>query len=279
MGNARDYISLMRPNVCLLAVFAVAVGYLLSPQPTTMQGHDYFVLFAAALAAFLVCAAGNVINDYFDHKIDKINAPNRPIPRGAVKRNSALVFYAVLSVSGIALAAYVSLQFFAIAIVNFAILSAYGWRLKRSLYLKNATVSWLSSSSFVAGGLIGNAWISEMVSLIFIASFLGTFSREVFKDVEDVTGDRKQGARTFATEFGKQSTAVIASLLALTALASVMLPYLVGSQTIVYVIVVLPGVAFGAAAILFRNDAKKSQNMLKASMYCLVMAFVLMSFL
>ncbi|MBI4894514.1 MAG: geranylgeranylglycerol-phosphate geranylgeranyltransferase [Candidatus Aenigmarchaeota archaeon] len=260
-----------------MAVFAVVVGYLLSAQPTSGQEQDYTRLFAAAIAAFLACAAGNVINDYFDHKIDKINAPNRPIPRGAVKRINALIFYVALSASGIALASYVSPQFLGIAAVNFVVLSAYGWRLKRSVHLKNAAVSWLSSSSFIAGGLIENAWIGDMVSLIFVMSFFGTFSREVFKDIEDVTGDKKQGARTLATEFGKRDAVKIASLLTILALVSVMLPYFSGSQSMTYVIATFPGVVLGASAVAFRNDAKKSQGLLKISMYCIVLAFVLTS--
>lgn len=277
MGNLRDYVSLIRPNVCFLAVFGVLVGYLLSTTPDVLQTQDNTRLFAAMVAAFLACGAGNVINDYFDHKIDRINAPNRPIPRGAVKRKSALVFYVALSAVGVALAFYVSVQFFVIALVNMAVLSAYGWKLKRSVHLKNAAVSWLSSSSFMAGGLIENIWMGGMVSLIFTMSFLGTFSREVFKDVEDMKGDKKQGVKTLATVFGKPRALKVASILAVSALAVVLLPYVAGSYALPYLIAVSPGVVLGTAAVVLRDDARKSQRALKFSMYCLTAAFILIA--
>jgi geranylgeranylglycerol-phosphate geranylgeranyltransferase len=279
MGKFRDYVNLIRPNVCLLAVFGVIVGYLLSPISDSRQFPDNMKFFAAVLAAFLVCGAGNVINDYFDYKIDKINAPNRPIPSGTIKRKNALIFYIALSIIGLALAFYVSTQFFEIALVNVVVLSAYGWKLKRSLYMKNAAVSWLSSSSFVAGGLVENVWITPAIAMISVISFLGTFSREVFKDVEDMKGDKKQRVRTFATIFGKTNAVNIASFLVLIALISVTSPYFTGTYPPVYMLAASPGIVLGLFAIYFRKNAGRSQKSLKMSMYCVVIAFIIMALL
>lgn len=44
-------------------------------------------------------SAGNVINDYFDYKIDLINKPQRPIPSGRISLDNAKtmhIFYLFL---------------------------------------------------------------------------------------------------------------------------------------------------------------------------------------
>jgi len=274
MGSFGGYVSLVRPNVCLLAIFGVVVGYLLSPGSGFPAAYDVKLLLAVAVA-FLACGAGNVINDYFDYKIDKTNAPNRPIPSGAVKRKNALALYFSLSISSLALAFSVSMYFFWIALANVAVLSAYGWNLKRSIYMKNSAVSWLSSSSFLAGGFILNTSIAPAVLIVFMVSFLGTFSREVFKDVQDLKGDRRQKVRTFATVFGRPAATNIASMVAVTALLSVVSPYLFGVYPIAYVLAASPCILLGALAVSNRKDAKKSQRLLKASMYCFTVALIL----
>jgi len=276
MVSLRGYVALTRPNVCLLAVFGVLVGYLLSPGSGYLATYGVELILAAA-AAFLACGAGNVINDYFDYKIDKTNAPKRPIPNGLVKRSHALIFYVALSVTSLAIALNVSEYFFYIAIVNIAVLSAYGWRLKRSLYMKNSAVSWLSSSSFLAGGIISNVSIAPAVLVIFVVSFLGTFSREIFKDIQDLKGDKKQGVRTFATFLGKTKASYMASLFAMAALLSIVSPYLLGMYTISYLLAMSPGVVFGILAIAYRKDGGKSQKLLKVSMYCVTVTLILMA--
>ncbi|PKM92058.1 MAG: digeranylgeranylglyceryl phosphate synthase, partial [Euryarchaeota archaeon HGW-Euryarchaeota-1] len=42
------------------------------------------IMLIAAAAIFLFSSAGNVLNDYFDREIDKINHPERPIPSNRV---------------------------------------------------------------------------------------------------------------------------------------------------------------------------------------------------
>ena len=49
----------------------------------------------AMLAVFFAMSAGNVINDYFDYKIDLINKPQRPIPSGRMQKTMH-IFYLFL---------------------------------------------------------------------------------------------------------------------------------------------------------------------------------------
>jgi geranylgeranylglycerol-phosphate geranylgeranyltransferase len=48
----------------------------------------------------LIDAGGNIINDFFDVEIDKINKPKRPIPSGLISRKLALYLYIFTTSSG-----------------------------------------------------------------------------------------------------------------------------------------------------------------------------------
>ena len=82
------YLEMMRPNNGVLAILGILIGAIVAGTFSV----SYVILFALVVS-FLINSAGNVINDYFDHAIDKINRPKRPIPSGRVKRNGALSFF------------------------------------------------------------------------------------------------------------------------------------------------------------------------------------------
>lgn len=59
-----------------------------------------------AVASVLLYAAGTTLNDYFDAPEDAEQRPERPIPSGAVARESALALGVALLAGGVALAAF-----------------------------------------------------------------------------------------------------------------------------------------------------------------------------
>ncbi|MCM4169894.1 ubiquinone biosynthesis protein UbiA [Arenibacter sp. TNZ] len=60
------------------------------------------------LASVFLYAAGVVLNDVFDHKLDKIERPERPIPSGLISMKSAAIFGGVLMNLGVLSAFLVS---------------------------------------------------------------------------------------------------------------------------------------------------------------------------
>jgi len=62
---------------------------------------------AAAMAtSFLIYAAGLLLNDYFDRKVDARERPDRPIPSGAVSASTVLIVGIALLAAGFLLARY-----------------------------------------------------------------------------------------------------------------------------------------------------------------------------
>lgn len=228
---------------------------------------------AAVVATVLAVAGGNTINDYFDRDIDRINAPDRPIPSGAVTPRQALRFSALLFTLAFALALTLPLAAIVIAAVNLVALVTYTPAFKGQPAAGNAVVAYLGGSTFLFGGLAVSAPGPTLVLALLAA--LSTFSREVVKDVEDVAGDEAGGMNTLPIQVGVRRSLVIGTAsLALAVIASP-LPYLAGTFGAPYLAVVaVADATFAYAAYASFEDPTAGQTYLKYGMFVAATAFV-----
>src|SRR5499426_2093858 len=91
-----DFITLMKPRVMALAVFAALVGLMIAPdRPDPLLG------FIAILAIAAGGGAAGVLNMWYEADIDALmtRTARRPIPRGTVTRLEALTFGLILASS------------------------------------------------------------------------------------------------------------------------------------------------------------------------------------
>lgn len=65
--------------------------------------HVYNILYLVLASVFLY-AGGVTLNDVFDHELDRIERPERPIPMGVISKNSAAIFGSLLLLAGILMA-------------------------------------------------------------------------------------------------------------------------------------------------------------------------------
>ncbi|MDQ2052787.1 geranylgeranylglycerol-phosphate geranylgeranyltransferase [Natronolimnohabitans sp. A-GB9] len=229
---------------------------------------------AAVAATGLAVGAGNAINDYFDREIDRINEPDRPIPRGAVSPRGALVFSGLLFALAVALAFVLPVAAIAIAVINLVALVAYTEYFKGLPGLGNALVAYLVGSTF----LFGAAAVSDMAPavVLFLLSAIATLTREIIKDVEDLEGDREEGLNTLPIAIGERPALYIAAgLLVVGAIASP-LPYLLLEDFgIAYLLVVVPAVAVMCYATYESfTDPTAGQEHLKYGMFLAALAFI-----
>src|SRR5262245_14917837 len=97
----RDYYVLTKPGVVQLLVFTAIVGmFLASPG---MVPWD--TLIAASLGIGLAAAAGAVVNQVLDQRIDAQMARtrSRPLPQGRVSERDAFAFAMGLGLGGLAI--------------------------------------------------------------------------------------------------------------------------------------------------------------------------------
>ncbi|MDP2974417.1 MAG: UbiA family prenyltransferase, partial [Candidatus Diapherotrites archaeon] len=90
------FVSIIRPLNCLMAAFGAFIGYSIAGSAIQFQKE----IGIAMAAAFLVCAGGMVINDYFDRNVDKRLHPRKPLPSGAIKPKTALLYAIALFIAG-----------------------------------------------------------------------------------------------------------------------------------------------------------------------------------
>lgn len=191
---------------------------------TTRQGlpvyqdiHLYLIIFST----MVIAAAGYMINDYYDVKIDYINKPDEVIIGRGMKRRVAIFFHLVLNFLGIGVGLIVSPR---VAVINFMaafLLWLYSNSLKRQPFIGNFTVALLTGASI---WLIGYYYQkAELLVLTYaIFAFFLNLIREIIKDIEDRNGDRKHGCRTLPIVFGFRNTKRIIFLIALVFIISIL---------------------------------------------------------
>ena len=268
-GAVKSYVELTRPVNSLAAGVLTLIGGFVAAG----AGANRWGLLAAVLATVLATGAGNAINDYFDRDIDRINNPERPIPRGDVAARGALLFSTGLFAVAIALAVTLPPVAIAIAVVNFLGLVAYTTLFKVRPGAGNALVAYLGGSTFLFGAAaVGRA---RDGLILFALAALSTFAREVIKDIEDISGDRAEGLNTLPIAFGERVARSIAAVALGVAVLASPVPYLTALFGLPYLLVVLPADLVMLAALLrSRTDPATGQQWLKLGMFLAAAAFI-----
>ena len=206
-----------------MAAFAALVGILVSKVTLSFGVLGPGVL--AFVAVFLVTAGGNVINDYFDVAIDKVNKPRRALPSGQITQRDALLYAITLTLFGVALTLFMNLICLGLAMLNAALLVLYSWKLKRSALVGNLLIGYLTGSVFLFGGAAVSAFF--LPGMLFLSAMLAITSREIVKDVEDLPGDKRAGASTLPIRYGVAPSLAVATIFMLAAVAISPLPYVI----------------------------------------------------
>lgn len=182
--------------------------------------------FHLALSTVLIAAAGYVINDYFDIKIDAINRPDKVVLEKTISLKSAIIWHSVLNILGIAFAFIVArhaghYSWLLLQITCTILLWQYSVRFKRQFMTGNIIVAlltaftiavlmlyetgvhyYISKPAFLptAIGIIPNpVWVLGVYAYF---AFMLTWMREVVKDMEDFKGDAEEGCMTMPIKWG-----------------------------------------------------------------------------
>jgi len=178
------YVRLIRPLNCVMATFAVYIGYCVSIGEI---GFEFLTAYAM-VSAFLICGAGQAINDYFDREIDMDKAPDKPIPSGKVKPKSALNFSLLLFFVGLVFAWSINREAATIAIAFTALLIVYAAYLGNYKYLGNWVVAAGTAFTLVFGASVTQNYFPAVY--LALAALFANVPREITKDFEDLEADR-----------------------------------------------------------------------------------------
>jgi 4-hydroxybenzoate polyprenyltransferase len=231
------------------------------------------------LSTLLIAAAGYIINDYYDVKIDLINKPDRVVVGRSIGRRYALLLHGIFSTAGIAIGVYLSLWIGAVNLFSVWLLWLYSNTLKRKPFIGNLAVAVLTGLSI----LIVDALFYPHHSLIWIYAlfaFFMTLVREIVKDMEDLKGDNTFGCRTLPILLGIRRTKGVIFLILIVFLTVVLVLNRAYAQLPFYYFALFLFVPVSLLAIwLLRADMKKEFTWISA--FCkviLVLGIISMAF-
>ena len=271
----RVLLELMRYRNCAMAGLASVIGAAIAYSAAPGQLIWMPLIF---VTVFLITGAGNAINDYFDAGIDAINRPDRPIPSGRIRKDSAFIFSIVLFAASIIISYFVGSSRipFLIAIFNSLLLYFYAFSLKRKVFVGNLSVSYLSGSTFLFGGAAFGIEGIRFTLVLFFLSMLASLARELVKSIEDMEGDRKDGAVTLPIRIGERPAAYTACAFGLLAVLLSPLPYFMELFNEYYLFVV--GIAdvffLYAMALVLKKNPSASSVYFKVAMFFALLAFI-----
>ena len=243
----------------------------------------WILLVLAALSTAFVTAGGNVVNDLLDRDSDRVNHPDRPLVTGAISPGVARWTATGLLVAAVVVAVPVILVrplvgvFLAAALV--ALLS-YEFRFKSAGFGGNLLVAFLTGLVFLYGGAAAGMPLA-VLPFGFMA-FFATLSREVIKDMEDLTGDvnRRTLPRIRGMAFSSGvARGAIATALALSVLPLFVLLPLDSVAGIMYASLVLVADALFVVSVTWLPARLHSeQTVSKAAMAVALIAFLAVAF-
>ncbi len=264
------YLKIMRPVNCVMAAIAILLVGLISSGLNSIFNWEPLVF--GILTVFLVTAGGNIINDYYDRDVDKINHPERPIPAGQITPQIAVIYAAILFALAIGISYLISMCALFIASYAIFVLLLYESSLKYEGFVGNIAVSILVGMLFVFGGAIfGNI---PLMSIFALMAFFANLGREIIKDIEDMVGDINR--RTLPKRIGKDKAAMVSLSSIFIAILLSPIPCLCFSFSIYYLLSVLvsDGIFIYASFIQFK-DPHKGQKYVKYGMLMGLLSYLI----
>jgi len=272
-------LKLLRPLNCIMGGIGVVIGALIGVGLDVFAYDHYMNVISAAVVAVFFMASGNILNDYFDRDVDKINHPDRPLPKGQVNPEKAFNTAFSIFICIVILAFFINFNSFIITLIALVLMVGYELTLKNRGLVGNLTISALVGFLFLLGGAAVNN--IESILILALLAFFATLSREIVKDIEDIEGDVTRD--TLPKKIGIKNAGNIAAISLIIAIflsplpiMPEVIPYFKIVQFNIYYfyIVIIADIIFGLTTFNILRNPGLAQNTLKAGMFVALIAFI-----
>ena len=257
------YLTLIRiNNLVIIALTQFMAGYFLLPDGggELVKSTPFLLLVTSTM---MIAAAGYIINDYMDVKIDLVNKPQKVVVGRDISRRWAMIWHAGLNIGGVLIGASLSLKIGLIDLVCAGLLILYSMSLKKGFLAGNLVVALLSASVIILVWMLEPEMTEKYIWVYAGFAFFMSLIREIVKDMEDIRGDVRNGCRTMPIVLGIRKTKrVVTGLLiafaVILSLCSFVVSAELGSPILfliyVFVFILLPlGIMF---LMLYKADKK-----------------------
>jgi 4-hydroxybenzoate polyprenyltransferase len=156
-------------------------------------------------ATLLIAAAGYIINDYYDIKIDIVNNPKRVVIGKVLTRRVALLTHFVLNAVAVLISLFLGWKIFLTVFMAAFLMWYYSNSLKRLALWGNITISLLTGISIYFLSFLSDNNVKLVIIYAFFA-FMLSLIREIIKDMEDMKGDALYGCKTLPIVWGVKNT-------------------------------------------------------------------------
>jgi 4-hydroxybenzoate polyprenyltransferase len=208
--------------------FLIAVNY---DEMVNTHAVDFFLL---VLSTVMIAAGGNIINDYFDVKADRVNKPEKLIITKHIKRRWAIVTHWALNGIAFSIAIYLSakyqsLWFVFIHLISINTLWFYSMLFKRKVLVGNIMIASMTAlvpilvivffqvnnySPYPHSEFDPLSWDADIdytiIYLIAAFAFIQNLAREIIKDAQDVEGDQLIYVKSLPMVIGEKKSLRIA---------------------------------------------------------------------
>lgn len=307
------FIRLIRPVnlfVIALTMYAVRVfflPYMHAPCPCEGWNQEPLDFFLLVFSTVLIAAGGNIINDYFDVKADRVNKPDKLIITKHIKPRWAILTHWLFNLVAFTIACYLSWRYETFWYMFIHLLSInglwfYSMYFKRKFLSGNVIISLLTGLVPILCGIYfldhtapfreyipaewsNQSWLSALNLKIFFVLFYAIFAaalnlvREIIKDMEDVEGDLVLRAKTLPIVLGQKKTKwiVIALLIIILALPT---PFIVEAYSIygmVFLTTMAPAllIVLGILLVVFQVWKAQQKDELKRADFTLKLVMII----
>lgn len=198
-----------------------------SPVPVFLTAPRFLLL---SLSTVLIAAAGYIINDYFDVRIDVINRPQKVVIDRLVGRRAAILWHSIFNIAGFLLALWLArglgnYTVVAIQLICTLLLWFYSTHFKRQFVTGNVVVALLTGLTVLILAVFEPALYPHLGFTLFASykgrvlvnpmgviavytyfAFMLTWMREIVKDMEDFKGDAADGCVTMPIRIGLRAS-------------------------------------------------------------------------
>jgi 4-hydroxybenzoate polyprenyltransferase len=264
----------------LLIIFATQLSvwlFVLLPEQRIAAETTTFLLntinfLCVSGSTVLIAAAGYIINDYFDVKIDLINRPATVILGNDIPRKTAIYAHAALNIAALLLSGFVAMQvrhyeWPLLQLVCIALLWLYSTRYKRQYVIGNIVVALLTALTIIIL-IVYEPELHTLFSLpVWVLgvysyfAFMLTWMREIVKDMEDFKGDAADGCVTLPIKKGlKYAAGVVTAISVFAVIPLAVAPFVLFVHRYqilaLYIAVLLSGLVSWTIAFARNRDSR-----------------------
>ena len=199
--------------VLIIAQYLASI-FIFSPEKSIRYIVFDFDLLNIVLASVCVVAAGYIINNFYDVKVDRINRPLKTGLDDYVKQETKLKLYFFLNLLGFTFGFFVSWKsalFFSVYIFG---IWFYSHKLKKYPFTGLISATILTILPFFAVFVYYKNF-SKIIFVHAIFLLLVIMVRELIKDLENIKGALANNYKTFSVVYGEVKTKKLSLLLLL----------------------------------------------------------------